>query len=188
MMLLISGFIAILTVTFGVVMLAAGPSRQDKRVEQRLAMIQAVTARLDGTDGAPSLLRQTSSGGFAWLEASFEKYSVWKNLQKFVMQSGVKSTASGVVTQSAALAVIGLLIALIALPILIAEIGAACVLGSLPWIRIAWMRSRKVLAFNAESAGGDRYDGARTAGRTRNVRRNRNGRQLRASGSGAGIR
>jgi tight adherence protein B len=150
MMLLISGFIAILTVTFGVVMLAAGPSRQDKRVEQRLAMIQAVTARLDGTDGAPSLLRQTSSGGFAWLEASFEKYSVWKNLQKFVMQSGVKSTASGVVTQSAALAVIGLLIALIALPILIAEIGAACVLGSLPWIRIAWMRSRKVLAFNAD--------------------------------------
>lgn len=151
MMLLISGFIAVLVVTFGVVLLAASPSRQDKRVEQRLAVIQAVTARLDGTaDGAPSLLRQTSSGGFAWLEASFEKYSVWKNLQKFVIQSGVKSTASGVVTQSAALAAIGLLIAMIAFPKLFAEIGAACALGSLPWIRIAWMRSRKVRAFNTD--------------------------------------
>lgn len=151
MMLLISGFIAILAVTFGVVMLAASPSRQDKRVEQRLAVIQAVTARLDGTaENAPSLLRQNSSGGFAWLETSFEKYSAWKNLQKFVMQAGVKTTASGVVAQSGALATIGLLIAMIALPMLFAEIGAACALGSLPWIRIAWMRSRKVRAFNTD--------------------------------------
>ena len=40
MILLISGFIAILVVSFGAVMLAAGPTQHDKRIVQRLALIQ----------------------------------------------------------------------------------------------------------------------------------------------------
>jgi tight adherence protein B len=151
MMMLISGFVAILAVTFGVMMLAAGPTRHDKRVEQRLAVIQAGTARLDYLEGGnvSSLLRPTSTSRFGWIDTSFEKFSIWKNLQKFVMQSGVNSTASRVAVQSAVGAVIGLLLALIGYPELWAEIGAACLLGSLPSIRIAWARSRKLHAFNA---------------------------------------
>jgi tight adherence protein B len=151
MMLLVSGFVAILVVTFGVMMLAAGPSRQDKRVEQRLAVIQAGTARFGAIEeNISDLLRPTSSSRFGWIDTSFRKYSVWQNLQRFVMQSGVNSSASGVVVQSVAMAVIGLLLALIGYPELWAEIGAACLLGIVPWIRIAWARSRRLRAFNAD--------------------------------------
>ncbi|MBV8115435.1 MAG: hypothetical protein JO300_11890, partial [Silvibacterium sp.] len=151
MMMLISGFVAILAVTFGVMMLAAGPSRHDKRVEQRLAVIQAGTARFDIIEGsASSLLRSTSTSRFGWIDTSFEKFSIWKSLQKFVTQSGVNSTASGVAVQSAAMAVIGLLIALIGYPELWVEIVAASVLGSLPWMRVAWARSRRLKAFNKD--------------------------------------
>ena len=151
MLMLISGFVAILAVTFGVMMLAAGPSRQDKRVEQRLAVIQAGAARMDTIEiDAANLLRSTSSSRFGWLDTSFEKYSIWKNLQKFVMQSGVNSTASGLMVQSVAMAIIGLLLSLITYPELWVEIVAGCILGSLPWIRIAWARSRKVKAFNTD--------------------------------------
>ncbi|MBV8437579.1 MAG: type II secretion system F family protein [Silvibacterium sp.] len=148
---LISGFVAILAVTFGVMMLAAGPSRQDKRVEHRLAVIQAGTTRFDAIEETVSgLLRPTASGRFGWIDTSFEKYSIGKNLQRFVMQSGVNSTASSLMVQSAALAVIGFLMALIGYPELWAEIGAACLLGIVPWVRIAWARSRKLRAFNAD--------------------------------------
>jgi tight adherence protein B len=151
MILLISGFIAILVVSFGAVMLAAGPTQHDKRIVQRLALIQVRTSRLEEAGPeATSLLRQTSSSRFGWIDELFEEYSVGGKLQKYVVQAGVKSTASGVVMQMLAFAVIGLLIALIALPALFAEIGAACVLGSLPWIRVIWMRSRKLRAFEAE--------------------------------------
>jgi tight adherence protein B len=151
MVMLISGFVAILAVTFGVVLLAAGPTRHDKRVEQRLAVIQAGTARFDTIEAdLTSLLRPTSSGRFSWIDTSFEKYSIWKNLQKFVMQSGVNGTVSGLMVQSAAIAVIGLLLALILYPELWVEIVAAVALGSLPWMRIAWSRSRKLKAFNTD--------------------------------------
>ncbi len=151
MILLISGFIAILVVSFGAVLLAAGPTQHDKRIVQRLALIQAGASRLEETGPeATSLLRQTSSSQFGWVDELFEKYSAGRKLQKYVVQAGVKSTAAGVVIQMLAFAVIGLLIALIALPALFAEIGAACILGSLPWIRIVWMRSRKLRKFEAE--------------------------------------
>ncbi|MBV8632378.1 MAG: type II secretion system F family protein [Silvibacterium sp.] len=151
MMMLISGFIAILAVTFGVMMLAASPSRDAKRVEQRIAVIQAGTARIDGMDmDATSLLRASSSDRFGWLDTSFQKYPLWKNLQRFVMQSGVNSNASAVLVQSAAMGVIGLLTASIVYPEPSVEIIAACVMASLPWIRIAWARSRRLKAFNKD--------------------------------------
>jgi tight adherence protein B len=154
MLLLISVFISILAITFGVVMLASGPTRHDKRVEQRLAVVHAGAAHFNSTEEeASSLLRQTSTSHLGWLEESFEKYPVWKNLQKYVAQSGLKSTASGVLAQMAALTVVGPLVALIALPMLPVEIGAACLLGSLPWIRIAWARSRRIHKFNEELPG-----------------------------------
>ncbi len=151
MILLISGFIAILVVSFGAVLLAAGPTQHDKRMVQRLALIQAGTARLEEAGQEPtSLLRHTSSTRFGWVDELFEKSSAGRKLQKYVVQAGVKSTASGLVMQMLAFAVIGLLIALIALPALFAEIGAACILGSLPWIRVVLMRSRKLREFEAE--------------------------------------
>ena len=151
MILLISVFIAIMAVTFGAVLLVASPAGEDRRVEQRLVLIQAGTSRLnDAGLELPNLLRQTAASRFSWIEALFEKYAVWKKLQKFVAQAGVKSTASGVVMQMLAFGIIGLLVALIALPMLFAEIAATCVLGSLPWIRIVWMRSRKLRAFETE--------------------------------------
>ncbi len=149
MMMLISGFVAILAVTFGVMMLAAGPSRHDKRVVQRLAVIQAGTARAgSGEVDVTSLLRPTSTGRFGWIDDSFERYSIWQNLQKFVMQSGVNSPASGLMVQSVAMAVIGLLIAMVTYPQPSVEIVAVVVLGSLPWVRVIWARSRKMKAFN----------------------------------------
>jgi tight adherence protein B len=151
MILLISGFIAILVVTFGAVLLVASPARQDKRVEQRLALIQAGSNRFDDAgQELPNLLRRTAASRFSGIEAAFQKYAVWKRLQKYVAQAGVKSTASGVMMQSLAFAIIGLLLALIVFPVLFAAVAAACVLGSLPWIRIVWMRSRKVRAFETE--------------------------------------
>lgn len=151
MLLLVSGFIAVLVVTFSVVLLASAPSGQNKRVVQRLAVIQAGTARLDQAGHeATSLLRQGASGRLGWLDDFFANFALWKQLQKFVGQSGVSSTASGVMLQILAFAAIGLLLALIVFPVLFVEIAAACALGSLPWIRIAWMRSRKLRAFENE--------------------------------------
>ena len=80
MILLISGFIAILVVSFGVVLLAAGPysARQADSAETRPDSGRNCAARGCTDRSSTSLLRQTSSGRFGWVDELFEKSSVWQ--------------------------------------------------------------------------------------------------------------
>lgn len=148
MILLGVGFFGILLVTFGVVAVATAPSAGDKVIRQRLAVIAAQKPGSgQATLEAAQLLRKQDTGRFGWLDVMLEQFGSQQKLRQYIMQSGVKTTVSGVVVQSAVLGAMGFLGSRMLLPMLLVEIGATAVLALLPLARVAWARSRRVRAF-----------------------------------------
>jgi len=148
MILLASGFFAVLLITFGVVAMAMSPSRADKVLQHRLAAISVEKGGIAGPSlEASELLRKTASSRWDWIGQSVGKYVSMKTLQHWISQAAVNTTASAFLVQTAALAAIGFIIAMLVFPIFVAELGAAIVFAALPWARIAWARHRRLRAF-----------------------------------------
>lgn len=145
MILIAVGFFAVLLLTFGLVAVVMAPSQGDKAVAHRLAAISTgKPATQEQSVDAMQLLRKTASSRFDWLA----QYISMQRLQHWISQSAISTTGSAFLVQTASLAAIGLLIALIAYPMVAVEIGGAILLGSLPGIRIAWARKRRIRAFD----------------------------------------
>ncbi|MGA7525391.1 MAG: type II secretion system F family protein [Acidobacteriaceae bacterium] len=148
MILLASGFFAVLIITFGVVAVAASPSRADKLLQHRLAAISVEKGGIAGPSlEASELLRKPLSSRWEWVGQSVGKYVSMAKLQHWISQAAVKTTASAFLVQTAALAAIGFIVALLIVPMAAAELGAAVVFAALPWARIAWARARRLRAF-----------------------------------------
>lgn len=148
MILLASGFFAVLLITFGVVAVATSPSRGDKILQHRLAAISVEKGGVTGpTLGASELLRKTASSRWDWIGQSVNKYISMARLQHWISQAAVNTTASTFLVQTAALAAIGFILSLLIFPMFAVEIGAAVVFATLPWARIAWARYRRLRAF-----------------------------------------
>lgn len=145
MLLVASGFFLILGLTFGLVLMVSAPSKGDKAVQQRLTAIAVGKSSIqDPVMEAAQLLRKTASSRFDWIN----QYFSLQKLQRWIGQAAIDTTASAFIVQTLALGAIGLLIALIFVPMLATELAGACVVGALPWTRIAIARSRRIGAFN----------------------------------------
>ncbi len=148
MILLASGFFAVLFITFGVVAMASSPSRSDKLLQHRLAAISVEKGGIAGPSlEASELLRKTASSRWDWIGQSASRYISMAKLQRWISQAAVDTTASAFLVQTAALAAIGFIISLLVFPIFAVELAAAAVFALLPWGRIAWARYRRLRAF-----------------------------------------
>lgn len=148
MILLASGFFVVLFITFGVVAMASSPSRADKLLQHRLAAISVEKGGVAGPSlEASELLRKTASSRWDWIGQSVSKYISMAKLQRWISQAAVDTTASAFLVQTAALAAIGFIVALLVIPMFTVELGAAAVFATLPWARIAWARYRRLRAF-----------------------------------------
>jgi tight adherence protein B len=149
MILIATSFFAVLLITFAVVSFATAPSRVDKTLQSRLA---AVTA--DKVGGVPTtsleaseLLRKTATSRFDWIGQTVSKYISMQSLQKWISQAALNTTASALFVQTAAAAGIGFVVTMFFAPILVAELGVAGACCTLPWIRVAFARYRRLRAF-----------------------------------------
>lgn len=149
MILIATSFFAVLIITFGVVTFATAPTRVDKTLQSRLA---AVTA--DKIGGVPSsaleaseLLRKTATSRFDWIGQTVSKYISMQSLQKWISQAALNTTASAILVQTAAAACIGFVVTMFFAPILAVEFSVAGVCATLPWVRIAFARHRRLRAF-----------------------------------------
>jgi tight adherence protein B len=147
-MLLLSVFLGILLLSFVVIAAATRPSRDDKTVRQRVGAISRNTAASSETPlEASQLLRKSASGRFGWLDQAFSHYEPMQHLRKWISQSGIDTPVSSVVVQSAIAAVVGYFIASLAVHLLLVEIAAALVLAAAPWVRVAFVRYRRLSNF-----------------------------------------
>ena len=117
MILLASGFFAVLIITFGVIAMASSPSRADKLLQHRLAAISVEKGGVAGPSlEANELLRKTASSRWDWIGQSVGKYVSMAKLQHWISQAAVNTTASAFLVQTAALAAIGFIVSLLIFP------------------------------------------------------------------------
>jgi tight adherence protein B len=155
MYLLAGVFAFVLLVTFTIVLVATNPSREAKLIEHRVTAV-ANHSPIGGQASieALQLLRKTATSRFGWIDKSLTEYKPAQRLGSYVAQSGVKTTPATVLVQCLILGAIGYLAALVIYPWLLVEGGAAIAIGMLPWMRIVWMRNRRMRQFDDALAHG----------------------------------
>jgi tight adherence protein B len=153
MYLLATVFFLIMAMTFGVIVFATAPAKDQKTIEQRMT---ALAVHAPGSGEIPveaaQLLRKAPTSRFGWIEGTLTDYRPAQRISKWVVQSGVKTTSSVVFVQSLVAAAIGFGIVAVIYPWLLVEAAGALALGFLPWIRIWWMRQRRMKAFDTALA------------------------------------
>jgi tight adherence protein B len=93
------------------------------------------------------LLRKTATSRFDWIGQTVSKYISMQSLQKWISQAALNTTASALFVQTAAAAGIGFVITMFFAPILGVEFGVAGGCATLPWVRVAFARYRRLRAF-----------------------------------------
>ncbi len=148
MLLLAGGFFGVLLLTFGVVAIATSPSAADKIIQQRLAAVVRQSSGEAQALEASQLLRKQARARFGWLDHLLEQYGSVSKFRRYILQSGIQTTVSGILVQSVVLGAIGFLGSLLTFPMLLVEVAAPAVLVCLPLARVVWSRSRRVRAFD----------------------------------------
>jgi tight adherence protein B len=150
MILIASSFFAVLLITFALVGFATAPSKIDKTLQARLAAVTAdkvggvSTASLEASE----LLRKTATSRWDWIGQSLGKYVSMASLQKWISQAALNTTASALLVQTGAAAGIGFLITMFFAPFIAVELAIAGVCATLPWARVAFLRHRRLSAFD----------------------------------------
>ena len=154
-MLLIVVFAIVMVLTITTIMIATAPSGEVKAVHSRLSSL-ASRNQMPGElpMEASQLLRKTADSRFGWIDEALEVYKPAQRINTYVMQSGAKTTAAVVLVQSLVCAVVGFAIMVVVFPWFVVELAAALAAGSLPWIRIIFLRARRMKAFDDALAQG----------------------------------
>jgi tight adherence protein B len=149
MALLVTLFALIMAMTITVVMIATAPAKDAKVIQARM---NRLAVHAPGSTEIPleasELLKKEPTSRFGWLDKSLTEYKPAQRIERYVTQSGVKTTAGVVLVQALVCAGIGFGIAAVVYPWLLVECGAACLLAILPWARIVFMRGRRMKAFD----------------------------------------
>jgi len=133
-MFLLVAFAAILVVTFGVVALMTGATRQQKIVERRVAGLVAT-----GTDGGPItpqvqlLLKTEPTGNYSFLNTLLQDYALPRAIQVKIIQADMDTTALTVLLSSLGVAAAGFGIAYIWISMLAVQLVAALILSYVPY-------------------------------------------------------
>jgi tight adherence protein B len=148
MVLIATSFFAVLLITFAVVTLATAPSKVDKTLQQRLAAVTLDKASsAEASLQASELLRKTASSRFDWIGQSVGKYVSMAQLQKWISQAALNTTASAFLVQTLALGAIGFVASLFFINLFTVQAAVGLVSAMLPWGRIAFARRRRLKAF-----------------------------------------
>ncbi|HEY6445293.1 MAG TPA: type II secretion system F family protein [Acidobacteriaceae bacterium] len=155
LVLLTTVFCMILVLTLAIVMVATNPTRETKLIEQRITAV-ATHSPIGGQANieALQLLRKTATSRFGWIDKSITVYKPAARIARYVSQSGAKTTPAAILVQALVLAVVGYGIAFLVYPWFLVEVAAAVVVGLLPWLRIVWLRGRRMRAFDTSLAHG----------------------------------
>jgi tight adherence protein B len=138
-------FVAILVVTFVVLILAMRPSASEKAVQQRLRTIER--ASVGGLpDEATDLLRQETLSDVAWLNDLMQQVPVFRSMRNLLVQAESQWTVGTLVSLAVILFIAGTWIASFRAPSIILALLVGAALGSTPFVYLfakRWKRLRR---------------------------------------------
>ncbi len=138
-------FVAILFVTFIVLIVAMRPSASEKAVEQRLRTIERASLGVV-PDDAIDLLRQEKLSDVPWLNDLMLQVPMFRSMQHLLTQAESTWTVGTLVSLSVVLFVGGTWIASFRAPVFVLAVAGGIILGSVPFVFLLakrWKRLRK---------------------------------------------
>jgi tight adherence protein B len=149
-MVLFITFASILSVSFGIMALMMGSSRNQRVIAKRVLAILETGSQVTTEDGqVQQLLKPEQVNRFAWLNALIQKYHVSRILKSKITQANVKTTPAIILVTSCGLALVGFVGVSLFADIIALEVAVAAILGYLPFGLLSFKRSRRINAFNA---------------------------------------
>jgi tight adherence protein B len=148
--LIIFGFFAILTATFGAVMAMTRQSEEEKTIAHRMTLIHIDAQKQDGaTPGTTQLFKTARKSKIAWLDKLLERYRFSQAMEIRILQANSSTTVANLILTSVSLSIAGYLVAWVFTSMVLVGVAAGVALGLLPYMILSLKRSRRLRAFNA---------------------------------------
>ena len=148
-MFLLIAFGSILVVTFGVVTLMTGATRNQKIVERRVSGL--LTTGVDGGPITPQvqlLLKTEPTGNYSFLNAMLQDFALPRAIQAKIIQADMQTTSLTILLYSVGLAAAGFGVAYLWVSVIAIQLVAAAALGYAPFGFITFKAARRMKKFN----------------------------------------
>jgi tight adherence protein B len=149
MMLLFVAFAAILTVTFGVVTVTTGSSRNQRVIERRYQGIRASANEDGGGDAhAAVLLKLAPASSAEGIDALLQRFQFIKGLEVKIIQADVKGSPAKFIGIAAVMAIVGAAAVSLWFNYPLVELIVGLAFGFAPFGYLSFKRSRRLKKFD----------------------------------------
>ncbi|ACO32708.1 MULTISPECIES: type II secretion system F family protein [Acidobacterium] len=150
-MLLILIFLIMLLISFAMIAVLSRPSKQEKKVYQRLDALTSRGSVQENKAGTPeTLLKQPlGAGSVARVDAFLDRFDFYPRLEKIILQAHRNTTPGRVLLQTGGFCIGGFIAARLLYPQLIVEIGAPVIGLVFPFVALNFQRAQRLKKFNA---------------------------------------
>jgi tight adherence protein B len=149
-MFIVVAFAAILTVTFGTVVLLTGTPRSQRVIDKRVAGILTMEQEaISATPQIKLLLKTQANSNFNWLTDVLRRYKIWENLEIKIIQADVDTSAVTILFTSLGLAAVGVGAVYLWVQSVPFLLVAAAILAYIPFGFLSFKAARRLKTFNA---------------------------------------
>ncbi len=150
-MLLMLIFIGILLLSFAMMALLSRPSKQEKKVHQRLDALTSRASEVDAAEREPdALLKQPmAAGSMARIDEFLDRFDFYPRLERLILQAHRSTTPGRVLLQSGGFCIGGFIAARLLYPQLILEIAAPVIGLAFPFVMLRFQAAQRLKKFNA---------------------------------------
>ncbi len=148
-MLLVSAFLFMLLMVFGILAFTMRSTPEQRAVASRLSSV-----RVKPGDGAilggeqDLLLKEPAPGNFGWLEDMLEQFPITDKVQLLILQAHSSTTFGSLLATSFGCAIAGCFFTFLFVQFLPIAIGVACLMAFVPYGVLGFKKKRRVDAFN----------------------------------------
>ena len=148
MTLILAAFAFVLLCTFGMLLALTRPSRAERRVDERLAEIQAVDHSAMG-DNKAEILKDTDLSRIAWFNRLLQRWKPAHSLRQLLEQAHSRQSAGTVLSLAGILGLSAFLLVHNVFPSTLLSLGIAALTATLPFALLRAQRTRHLTRFDA---------------------------------------
>lgn len=150
-MLLTLIFLTMLLISFAMIAILTRPSKQEKKVYQRLDALTSRRPAQENKTGTPeTLLKQPlGAGSMARVDAFLDRFDFYPRLETLILQAHRNTTPGRVLLRAGAFCVGGFVVVHLLYPQLIVEIGVPVIGLIFPFLALKFQRAQRLKKFNA---------------------------------------
>jgi len=149
-MLLLSSFLFMLVMIFGILAFTMRPTEEQRSVNSRLAAIRAQrkSGMGGGGDEQDLLLKEPAPGNFGWLEDMLQQFPITEKVQLLILQAHSSTTFGTLLATSFGLAIAGCFFTFLFFQFLPLACAAAVMMAFVPFAVLTFKKKRRIDAFN----------------------------------------